>query len=160
MGDEIESTEFCHVVDAARLGWDLSAADSGREMMRILAEFAGNKAVFYSLKPSLNVEWKVELVRTIYRLQERKLNVVLRRIERTLIDDPVKARWLREEAHIHSSSIQQLRQSIADEHKQVVEGAEKEVREQPKRPGITGKCLLACSQAVAAGKGVNVFDTR
>jgi hypothetical protein len=150
----------CDVVDAAALGWELSDARSTREAMRILAKTAAGKIVILSFPREMALDRKVELVQKMLEAERRLVNGMINRIQGEMNEDPIKARWLRENAEIDSSNVADMKKRVAREFSSVADAAERHFTEHPRSAGVQGKCLTACRQVVAGARGINVFDSR
>jgi hypothetical protein len=161
-GNDLQSNSFCDVVEAAGLGWTLSDAAGRREARRliteILAEKAAGKVVCLSLEPSLSLESRIKLVQSIHAAVRSQLQYVAGRIQTAMMEDPVKARWLKTHGRLDSYEVTQLRQRVFHEQRLAAYQAAVQLQAHPSSQGIALECRRSCMQIVSAAKGVNIFD--
>ena len=162
VGNDLDTTEKCDVVDAAEIGGNLSGPisekDASKELLRVIAEEAARKAVFFSFSPEVEKDAKVSLVRAIYTAQANQLDAMAAKIEQAMKAKPAFAEWLHQQAAQHPEWVANVRDEAKSQTKESREEAEEKVSSNADSPGFEGKCRLACRQLNAEWKGLEAFE--
>ncbi len=155
----------CDVVGGVELGIELSKPfgkpDQMWEMGKILAKYAAEKAVVYSLKgleKGVSLDPRIDLLKEYYSWLVKFDAYMWQRVNKELMENGAHAEWLKQQAYLHSQSVQALVCSAFTQQKSVVEAAQNYLTANPNTPAIQFNCGLACQQLIAAGQGLNVFD--
>jgi hypothetical protein len=162
VADQVQASQACDVVNAVRLAKELLDAtqesDTQRKIRRILAREAAEKIVLFVFPEDMKLDSKMDLVKSIYAAEQRQFDLVLAQVQRAMVENPQQAAILRAQALAHSSDVATLRQELHNEQRTAVNRAEQYLESHPASGGIQGQCRTACHQAIAAARGINVFD--
>ena len=162
--DELTSSDACEVLDGYKLARDFREAMSNsdaahRVEVLVLAENA-KKFLVIGFPKEWSLDRKMDIVTAIYAEQARLIAAVQKQIVRTMTEDPGVSRRLNQYAHLDSQGVQSMVSRAHGEQRENTSRAEHYLDNHPESSGVSFNCALSCHQAIAAGHGLNVFDTK
>lgn len=116
-------------------------------------------SVFFAFPEGMSLDRKILLVHRMYDDLQFQFDNVLARIQRSLVDEERFAKLATQFAIQDAQDVATLKGNISKERtKPALKPLTRYLERHPNSAGVQFHCKLACRQAVAAAKGINVFD--